>query len=129
MMAWVVEHSGWLLRRCLVGEDGRTAYERIKGKKSVRPIVKIGEEVWYTVLKPKEKKTNMEHRVEEGIFLTVLGRSGEAGEAIFGKSGARPTRRSVPLARLRDTADGLALQVRIPPRTKLEGVRHRTQDA
>ena len=29
---WIAEHAGFFLTSCEVGQDGRTAYERLKGK-------------------------------------------------------------------------------------------------
>ena len=31
---WLVEYAGYLLNRCNVGADGKTAYERCKGKEA-----------------------------------------------------------------------------------------------
>ena len=33
MFAWMVEHAADILTKCSLGADGRTPYERIKGKR------------------------------------------------------------------------------------------------
>ena len=38
IMSWMVEHAAETLNRYLVGEDGKTAYERLRGKKSRRHV-------------------------------------------------------------------------------------------
>ena len=37
LWTWVVEYVGWLVNRAEVGHDGRTRYERLKGKKARLP--------------------------------------------------------------------------------------------
>ena len=78
VMTWIVQHSAWLVRRCAVAEDGCTAYERIKGRRSQRPMAEIGEQVWYLPARTSaNRRTNTDERVLEGTFLTVLDRSDE----------------------------------------------------
>ena len=38
VMTWLVECATTLLRRCLVGVHGRTPHEKIKGRRSRRPV-------------------------------------------------------------------------------------------
>ena len=42
MQHWIVDFAAWTERRCRVGEDGATPYERIKSKKSSRPCCGFG---------------------------------------------------------------------------------------
>ena len=42
---WLVEFTAWLLTRAEVGHDGRTTYERIKGKSAKLPWIEFGEGV------------------------------------------------------------------------------------
>ena len=44
-MAWAVKYAGAVLNRCEVGHDGRTAYERLKGKKVRIPGLEFAEGV------------------------------------------------------------------------------------
>ena len=46
-MAWLVEHAADVLSKYQVGDDGRTAYERLKGKKSQQETVEFGEKVHF----------------------------------------------------------------------------------
>ena len=75
-MTWMVEYAASLLRRCLVTSDGRTPYEKIKGRASRRPVAVFGEKVWY---KPSHGRSKtLDYVFEEGIFLGVQDRSDEA---------------------------------------------------
>ena len=61
-----------------VGDDGRTAFERIKGRKCRSPIAIFGERVWYMELDDgKDKRPNIEKRLMDGIWLGINGRTGE----------------------------------------------------
>ena len=42
---WLAEYAGWLLTRAEVGHDGRTAWERSRGKQARIPGMMIGEGV------------------------------------------------------------------------------------
>ena len=44
---WLIMYAGILINICLVGDDGRTAYERRKGRKFKRDLPEIGECIWY----------------------------------------------------------------------------------
>ena len=44
---WLVEYAGWLLTRAEVGKDGKTAYERSRGKRAKLPGVAFGEGVMW----------------------------------------------------------------------------------
>ena len=66
--------SGTIFRES-VGNDGFTAYKRVKGKEFKKELVKFGEGVWY--LKPKSKgKNKAECRWEDGVYLGVRDESG-----------------------------------------------------
>ena len=47
--AWMCDYSGFSMTRFHVGEDGRTAYERMKGKTFREEMVEFGERVMYEV--------------------------------------------------------------------------------
>ena len=49
--AWMVDHAGYAYSRYQVGADGRTAYERWKGKRTKRPICDFAEKVLYLPLR------------------------------------------------------------------------------
>ena len=47
LMSWLVEHTAWLLTVRLRGEDGKTAYERVRGRPFTKRLTDFGEEVLY----------------------------------------------------------------------------------
>ena len=76
IMPWLIKHSALLINVCKVGEDGRTAWERRKGKKFKRQVPEIGECVWF--LKAlSEGKDKLDTRWEDGVFAGVREESGE----------------------------------------------------
>ena len=75
LTSWLVEHAADLLSRFQVGDDGRTGYERPKGKKCKQEVAEFGEKVRYQYnLKAKAKDDKMEVRWGEGST------SGNGGE-------------------------------------------------
>ena len=44
---WLVPHSAQTLNRYLVGQDGKTARQRLRGRVFKTPLVEYGECVWY----------------------------------------------------------------------------------
>ena len=78
-MAWLVEHAADVLSKYQVGDDGRTAYERLKGKKCQQETVEFGEKVHYRYnLKARSKDEQLEVKWREGFFLGKWWRTGEA---------------------------------------------------
>jgi hypothetical protein len=76
IMTWIIEYAASLLRRCLISNDGRTPYEKIKGRPSRRQVAVFGEKVWY---KPSHGRSKtLDYVLDEGIFLGVQDRSDEA---------------------------------------------------
>ena len=47
LMSWLVEHTAWLLTVKLRGVDGKTAYERVRGRPFGKRLTDFGEEVLY----------------------------------------------------------------------------------
>ena len=80
VLKWLILHSGVLLTRFMVGNDGKTAYERERGKKYRRSLPEFGEIVHYMPLKRKESKRNkLDPRLRDGIFLGIR----EANDEMF----------------------------------------------
>ena len=76
VIAWLPRHAAATVSRYQVGKDGKTAYERTKGKKFKREMAEFGECIWY--LKQRSKgSTGMKGRWMEGIWLGVREESGE----------------------------------------------------
>ena len=77
IIGFLVEYAGFLLNRCEVGKEGRTAFERCKGKRARTAGIEFGESVVW-------KKTHVSGALgklfsswNDGVFLGVRGKSGE----------------------------------------------------
>ena len=85
VLPWIIKHSAFLINVCKVGDDGRTAHERRRGKRFNRTIPEFGESVWY--LKPLSVgRDKLDTRWESGIFVGIRDESGEL--IILTESGA-----------------------------------------
>ena len=67
VMHWLVEYSGVLLSKYSVGEDGRTAFQNLHGKKNHGRLVEFGEKVPYFI--PKAKRAKLDKRFGLGVYL------------------------------------------------------------
>ena len=67
VMAWMVEHAAYLLNRCKLGTDGRTAYGRLHGKESTARLCEFGERILWFV--PKKHRAKLDARWRYGVFL------------------------------------------------------------
>ena len=67
VMAWLVEHAAYMLNRCRLGTDGRTAYGRLHGKESTARICEFGGRVLWFV--PKKHRAKLDSRWRYGTFL------------------------------------------------------------
>ena len=73
--SWMSEYCAFLLNRFEVSADGKTAYERMKGKKAKQQGLEFAEGVLF-----KKKRVNQpksESVWEDGVYLGVRGVSGE----------------------------------------------------
>ncbi len=72
IMSWLVEHVAWILTSRTRGEDGRTAYHRIRGRNFSRRLLEFGERCLYK-LPGKGKRHEHDGKLAEGwrrgIFL------------------------------------------------------------
>ena len=55
IMYWLVEHAGFITTFFQVGRDGKTPYERDKGKKANFELCEFGEQIFYMPLKDKDR--------------------------------------------------------------------------
>ena len=73
VLTWMVEHSGLLLRRYRVCEDGRTAFEKMRGRRVNRSMAAFGEQIFYRLLRPHGARASaMGERFLEGTFIGVI---------------------------------------------------------
>ena len=70
------EYASYLLNRLEVGKDGKTSYERTKGKKATVLGVEFGEKLFWKK-KAGQKMEKINARWEYGIFVGVKRASGE----------------------------------------------------
>ena len=89
IVIFLAEYAAYLLNKREVGKDGKTAYERNKGKKGEVLAVEFGEKLLWKV-RPKNKMEKLNARWEYGVFVGVKGVSGEIWVAT--KEGVRAVR-------------------------------------
>jgi hypothetical protein len=77
LMPWIVEYAGHLLNRFEVSQDGKTAYERLKGKSARTLGIELGESVLWKRRPVGGALAKATWLWEDGIFLGIRGASGE----------------------------------------------------
>ena len=78
IVTFMAEYAGYLVNRLEVGKDGKTAYERSRGKKAKVIGVEFGEKLlWMKRPKDSQKMAKIEAKWEYGVFVGVRRRSGE----------------------------------------------------
>eukprot|EP00971_Amphidinium_carterae_P082049 1623115-Amphidinium_carterae.3 len=87
IVPWAVKHSGTAMTLAQTGPDGRTAYERMWGRKSSRQMIPFSERVMYHMPGP----SRAEPRWERGLYLGLA----HKGLYYIGKVGSVTTSRSV----------------------------------
>ena len=75
--AWIAEYASYTLNRMEVGNDGKTAYERIKGKKAKVMGVAFGEKVLWKRRLARGGLGKLCNLWEDAIFLGAKGTTGE----------------------------------------------------
>ena len=71
-------YVGVLLSRYSVGADGKTGYERLKGKAASSPGLEFGERVhWRSNAPAKDRKNKLDSEWKDGVFLGHRSISGE----------------------------------------------------
>jgi len=73
--SWMSEYSAFLLNRYEVSSDGKTSYERMKGKKSKQQGLEFGEGILFKKKRVNQPKSSTVW--EDGLYLGVKGMSGE----------------------------------------------------
>ena len=81
IVAFIPEYAAYLMNRLCQGDDGKVAYERIKGKKPTILGVEFGEKVMYKV-KLGAKLERIHARWEYGIFVGIRRKNNELMTAI-----------------------------------------------
>ena len=60
---WVVRHAGWLLTRYLIKTDGRTAYERLRGREYKGEVAECMEVVNYKLAETQRGKLDAQSAI------------------------------------------------------------------
>ena len=77
LMSWIPEYAGFLLSRFQVAADGKTPYERIKGKSYRRELVDFGERVMFMPVSHGGKMNKLLSKWSFGRYCGIRPRSNE----------------------------------------------------
>ncbi len=77
IISWMVELAGMLVNRYEVGRDGKTSYERFRGKKSKLLGLEFGEQLSFRRTRAPGKLAKLDSVWEDGVFLGYRANSGE----------------------------------------------------
>ena len=70
ILTWLCEHAAYLLNRLEVGHDGKTAYERSKGKRATVLGLEFGEKIFWKE-KPLGAMRKLVTHCRLGLFLGI----------------------------------------------------------
>ena len=96
IVMFMPEYAACLINRLDVGKDGKTSYERTKGKKATLLGIEFGEKLLYKV-KKDAKLAKARERWEYAIFVGIKRRSGEVWLAADGKIFSARSVRRIPV--------------------------------
>jgi hypothetical protein len=74
---WITEYSSYLMNRMEVGHDGKTAYERCKGKSAKVNGIEFGEGILWKKKPQGGGLGKLQSMWNDGIFLGIKGTTGE----------------------------------------------------
>ena len=116
VVPWMVEYAALLVNRFEVGHDGKTAFERCKGKKAKMLGIEFGEAVLWKRKPAGGALGKLTCMWEDGVYLGVRGRSGEI--IVGDKKGVWKTR-TVQRKPVQDrwTQESASMVVGVPWRT------------
>ena len=116
VVPWLVEYAGLLVNRFEVGRDGKTRFERCKGKKAKTLGIEFGEAVLWKRKPGGGALGKLTCMWEDGVYLGIRGTSGEI--IIGDKKGVWKTR-TVQRKPVQDTwaKDSADMIVGVPWRT------------
>jgi hypothetical protein len=69
ILPWLIEYASVLLNRYMVGKDGKTAYERLKGKASKMLGFEFGETVNFRRVAPPGRLAKLDSLWRRGVFV------------------------------------------------------------
>jgi hypothetical protein len=68
-VAWLIEHAADVVTKYLLGSDGRTAYERLFGKKIHEEALEFGERVLWRKRRAHDSNVILDARWADGIWV------------------------------------------------------------
>ena len=77
VIPWVVEYAAFLLNRYEVGHDGKTVYERLKGKRAKTLRIEFGEGAHWMMKQAKGALGKLDSLWSDGVYLGIKGKTGE----------------------------------------------------
>ena len=77
ILPWMVEYASMLINKYLVGTDGTTAYERLRGKKSKMLGFEFGESVHFRRVPLQGRLGKLDSVWQTGLFVRYRSQSGE----------------------------------------------------
>jgi hypothetical protein len=77
ILCYMIEYAAYLLNRFEVGRDGRTSYERCKGKKAKTLGIEFGESVHWKRKPVGGALGKLSVMWEDGVYLGMKGKTGE----------------------------------------------------
>ena len=77
IITYIPEHASYLMNRLEVGRDGKTAYERIRGKRASVLGLEFGEKVLFMKKEKGKTLAKLRSKWDYGIFVGVRVRSNE----------------------------------------------------
>lgn len=81
VLTWMTEHASVVVNKCFLGADGKTAHERLRGKKATVLGVDFGEGIVYRTKPCRQRLAKLECMWQHGIYL---GHRAASGESIVG---------------------------------------------
>ena len=77
IVPWLVRHAAHLISVSRVRDDGRTAFQKMKGRQTSAKLVPFGETVLFKIPKTASRLGGFEDRWETGCWIGFMMRSGE----------------------------------------------------
>ena len=77
LIPWIIEHAAQLKNRYMVGADGRTPTERLRGRGVQPPVYELCEKVLFSPLAPA-RRGDFGARFDKGIYLGCRSFDGQA---------------------------------------------------
>jgi len=79
---WMIRWAAMMVSRYMVGKDGRTGFERRRGRPCRTPVACFGESIWFKqVRETKARQNKLESEWQRGVWL---GQSRSSNETIVG---------------------------------------------